>query len=188
MGDLPSFILGLSTKTDNKQQGTRKETNTMATFTENYNLIKPSEEDYYDVQDFNENMDAIDGQMMETAAEVDGIGDKIGTAADEGTETVFGKLNQISDSMTGTEVQLVKSIQHVTYSPSKEASSGSCSIRTVDPQRCIVLFERLYDSSGNGTNYVSYTLNANSISIQHSSYSLSSYNNLKLGFWVVEFY
>lgn len=158
----------------------------MATFTENYNLIKPSEEDYYDVQDFNENMDAIDGQMMETAAEVDGIGNKIGTAADEGTETVFGKLNQISSGMTG--VQLVKSIQHVTYSTSYDINSGSCSLRTVDPKRCLVIFERLYDSSDSGTDYVSYTLNANSISIRHFSYSASSYTSLMLGFWVVEFY
>lgn len=159
----------------------------MATFTEHYNLIKPSEEDYYDVQDFNENMDAIDGQMMETAAEVDGIGEKIGTAADEGTETVFGKLNQISGGMTG--VQLVKSIQHVTYSTSydSDSDSGSCSIRAVDPKRCFVIFERLYDSSNSGTAYISYSLNATSISVEHSSYS-STGPHITLGFWVVEFY
>lgn len=155
----------------------------MATFTENYNLIKPSEEDYYDVQDFNENMDAIDGQMMETAAEVDGIGNKIGTAADKGTETVFGKLNQISSGMTG--VQLVKSIQYVTYSPSNGASSGTCSIRTVNPSRCFVIFERLNDNSDNGTDYVTYDLYADHINVSHLSHSFSS---LKLGFWVVEFY
>lgn len=155
----------------------------MATFTEHYNLIKPSEEDYYDVQDFNENMDAIDGQMMETAAEVDGIGNKIGTAADEGTETVFGKLNQISSGMTG--VQLVKSIQYVTYSPSSGTSSGTCSIRTVNPSRCFVIFERLNDNSDNGTDYVTYYLYADHINVSHLSHSSAS---LKLGFWVVEFY
>lgn len=32
----------------------------MATFTEHYDLIKPGTDDYYDVADFNENMDAID--------------------------------------------------------------------------------------------------------------------------------
>lgn len=32
----------------------------MSTFTENYDFIKPDNEDYYDIQDFNENMDAID--------------------------------------------------------------------------------------------------------------------------------
>ena len=35
----------------------------MSTFTENYDFIKPDNEDYYDIQDFNENMDAIDAQQ-----------------------------------------------------------------------------------------------------------------------------
>lgn len=87
----------------------------MATFTEHYNLIKPSEEDYYDVQDFNENMDAIDTQMMETAqetaqtaAEVAGIGEKIGTYGDTQPETIFGQLHGISGR--GNTVSAVKSI------------------------------------------------------------------------------
>ncbi|MBR4016139.1 MAG: hypothetical protein IKI88_08100 [Anaerotignum sp.] len=64
----------------------------MATFTEHYNLMKPGEEDYYDVLDFNENMDTIDGMMaqMETAAE--GISEKIGTPV--GSETVFSLLHE----------------------------------------------------------------------------------------------
>ena len=36
----------------------RKEVTQMSTFTENYDFIKPDNEDYYDIQDFNENMDA----------------------------------------------------------------------------------------------------------------------------------
>ena len=34
-------------------------------FTENYDFIKPDNEDYYDIQDFNENMDAIDAQLAQ---------------------------------------------------------------------------------------------------------------------------
>lgn len=157
----------------------------MATFTENYNLIKPSEEDYYDVQDFNENMDTIDGQLAETAEEVDGIGDKIGTAADEGTETVFGKLNQISSGMTG--IQLVKSIQHVVYYTDSSDSPGICKISTVDPSRCFVIMERLQDSSNSGADYIGYTLNATSISVRHATYTPNG-PRITLGFWVVEFY
>lgn len=37
----------------------------MSTFTENYDFIKPDNEDYYDIQDFNENMDAIDAQLAQ---------------------------------------------------------------------------------------------------------------------------
>ena len=40
----------------------------MATFTENYSLIKPDQADYYDVADWNENMDTIDAQLAEAAA------------------------------------------------------------------------------------------------------------------------
>jgi len=36
----------------------------MSTFTENYNLIKPDESDYYDVQDFNKNFDTIDTSLF----------------------------------------------------------------------------------------------------------------------------
>ena len=35
----------------------------MSTFTENYNLIKPDEADYYDITDFNENMDTLDAAL-----------------------------------------------------------------------------------------------------------------------------
>lgn len=35
----------------------------MATYTENFSLIKPDDEDYYDVADFNANMDIIDGEL-----------------------------------------------------------------------------------------------------------------------------
>lgn len=156
----------------------------MATFTENYNLIKPSEEDYYDVQDFNENMDAIDGQLAETAEEVDGIGNKIGTAADEGGETVFGKLNQICEGMAG--LRLVKSIQRVTYAAPKGSQEGVCNISPVNPERCFVLLERLLDSAGSGVNSISYTLEETEIALSYSSYA--STNGLKLGFWIIEFY
>ena len=37
----------------------------MATYTDNFNLIKPSEDDFYDIQDMNENMDTLDGVLAE---------------------------------------------------------------------------------------------------------------------------
>lgn len=157
----------------------------MATFTENYNLIKPSEEDYYDVQDFNENMDAIDGQMMETAAEVDGIGNKIGTAADEGTETVFGKLNQISGKMTG--VQLVKSIQHIKYANAASGNNASriVAIEPVNPERSLVFCHDAASSNALNMQY-SFTLNTDSISVSHPSFSDA--NVVVLYFQIIEFY
>lgn len=87
----------------------------MSTFTETYGLLKPDDEDYYDVSDFNENMDAIDGQMATMDGEITllddaigGIGEKIdhidektdevkaliGTADNAGDGTVFGQLKK----------------------------------------------------------------------------------------------
>lgn len=71
----------------------------MSTFTETYNLIKPGKEDYYDVQDFNENFDTIDAQMMQTEREISGLGvkldsldGKIGT--DTENQTIFELLRR----------------------------------------------------------------------------------------------
>lgn len=71
----------------------------MSTFTEHYSLIMPSSEDYYDVQDFNENTEALDGLLYEqeraiadVGEKVDGVAEKIGGPGDEGEDTLFGCL------------------------------------------------------------------------------------------------
>lgn len=150
----------------------------MSTFTENYNLIKPGEQDFYDIQDFNENMDTIDAQMMQAETELNGIGEKIGTPENEG-DTVFSLLNQ-----KNTIPQVVKSIQHVTFTPSLTTNTNaSVSIDTVDPARCVVLFERLYNADGEIYS-VKYTLAENAINIKYDSVK----GGFTAGFWVVEFY
>lgn len=65
----------------------------MATFTEHYDLIKPGSDDYYDVADFNENMDAIDTQLYQAEQDMAGVSEKIGNPGDEGTDTIFGLLH-----------------------------------------------------------------------------------------------
>lgn len=65
----------------------------MATFTEHYDLIKPGTDDYYDVADFNENMDAIDTQLYQAEQDMAGISEKIGNPGDEGEDTLFGLLH-----------------------------------------------------------------------------------------------
>ncbi len=37
----------------------------MATYTKNFNLKKPSEEDFYNIKDFNDNADIIDNKLKE---------------------------------------------------------------------------------------------------------------------------
>lgn len=150
----------------------------MSTFTENYNLIKPGEQDFYDIQDFNENMDTIDAQMMQAETELNGIGEKIGTPENEG-DTVFSLLNQ-----KNIIPKVVKSIQHVTFTPTgNTTTTASLNINTVDPARCVVLFERLYNDDGEIYS-VKYTLEENAISIKHDSVK----SGFTVGFWVVEFY
>lgn len=173
----------------------------MSTFTENYDLIKPGNEDFYDIQDFNENMDAIDAQLAEAEekaaaiqqkmAAVDAqiaqaeealraISGKIGSPEDDGKETLFGCVKDRPASF-------VKSIQYVRYTIPKLTTSGSLAINEVDPEKCIVLFERLQDNS-NFMVRMDYTLTATALNVEHYSYtSVDNLNNL-FGFWIVELY
>lgn len=77
----------------------------MAEFTENYNLEKPAQTDFYNVEVQNSNMEKIDAaiaaaganpEMEQQVAEIDG---KLGTAQDTGgtvtSGSVFAKLNTI---------------------------------------------------------------------------------------------
>lgn len=65
----------------------------MATFTEHYDLIKPGTDDYFDIADFSENMDAIDTQLYQAEVDMAGVSEKIGNPGDEGEDTLFGLLN-----------------------------------------------------------------------------------------------
>lgn len=151
----------------------------MSTFTENYSLIKPDEADYYDVADFNENMDAIDTLMAETEQEMTAISEKIGTPTEEG-QTIFSLL--ANNSSEG--VSVVKSLQHFIYSVPEDTTSGSISISSVDPAKCLVLFERLYNATSSNIG-VKYTLSETKLSLTHSS---TANSNSYFGFWIVEFY
>ncbi len=158
----------------------------MAAFTEHYDLLKPSTEDYYDIQDFNENMDTLDTALHEQALETAGIGEKLGAAADEGDSTVFGKLNGLA-SLLGTGIQLVKSIQRVTYNIPSNQSNGTRKLsKTVNPERCIVLMERLGDDTADGCTWVDYHLSASELTLSHGKYSSSP--GVSMGYWIVEFY
>ena len=116
----------------------------MAKYTENFNLIKPEDDEYYDVTDFNENMDIID----EALAESTGGADKIGEPEDSVLSTVFGKLNGFI-SEDGQGVRIIKSIQRKIGS----SATKSIEINPVNPSRCIVLSERLYDTGSSHAHY-----------------------------------
>ena len=169
--------MGYDTGTSWKKIG--KEEYKLATFTENYNLIKPDEADYYDVADFNENMDTLDAAMATVETEIDGISEKIGTPASEG-DTLFSLLQ--NNQTAGLSV--IKSLQHHLYEVPTGTKGGTISITEVDTTKCIVLFERLSNNTSSDIG-VEYTLNATSIDLVHESTSTSG---SLFGFWIIEFY
>ncbi len=155
----------------------------MANYTEHYNLAMPTAEDFYDVALLNENFDTIDGLLAETAAETQSVSEKIGSAADDAqTDTVFGRLNQIAQGSTAAAFTGIKSFQTAILSFSTSKGSASATINEVDPAKCIVLMDRIYDSSSMEAN-ISYTLEATEVSASSSS---SVNGSIKLQFQIIE--
>ena len=139
----------------------------MAKYTENFNLIKPEDDEYYDVADFNENMDIIDEALSENSG---------------ASEQLQGII-----SPDGKGVRIIKSIQWKDANHTgSEISYKTCSLSpSVDSSRSIVLMHRLRDSS-TATTYVTYTLSNDSLFV--SFYPSGNGAAVSLGFWIVEFY
>ena len=90
-------------------------------------------------------------------------------------------LNELRESTP------IRSIQYVRYTIPKQTTSGSITINKVEPEKCIVLFERLQDNS-NFMVRIEYALTATALKLEHYSYtSVDNLNNL-FGFWIIEFY
>ena len=145
----------------------------MATYTENYDLTLPETEDYFDIADYNSNLETIDTLMAENESVVKEVNEKLGTPNEN--ETVFSLLR------TGSSI--IKSIQHVTYTKGSSVGSGTVEIDAVDTTKCIVILERLHDTDT--MSKVIYTLNESSIDITHKDSTVP--DNLTLGFWIIEF-
>lgn len=151
----------------------------MATYTENYNLTMPEESDYYNVESFNENFEAIDTLMAENEAVSNEINEKIGTPAKTG-QTLFSLLENNSNS----GLTSIKSIQRVTYcNETQSADNVNVSINAVNPANCIVLMELLCYPQDRDTQ-LDYVLSESSIAVTHD---MASVQTVKLGFWVIEF-
>lgn len=173
----------------------------MANYTENYNLIMPAQEDYYNVQEFNDNMEAIDTGMAELEAEVNGLSakldemntklallttmntkltsldEKIGTLEDAaGTNTLYGMLKK--------NPQVFKSWKRYTYSNTDPTTTVEIPIQEVDASRSFVLVERTCNSYNQLAEY-SYILEDTKIRLFHRT---ASTGYLKLAFTVIELY
>ena len=160
----------------------------MSTFTENYDFIKPDNEDYYDIQDFNENMDAIDAQLAQAEQKVAAIQASIATA-EETLAAINKKLGTPPDGQSISSLlqnggSVIRSIQYVVYTAPKIPSyGGSVTIQTVNLEKTFVITERLNNNFDSLINF-SYTLSSNAITVKHTGCDVDT---VKIGFWVVEF-
>lgn len=68
----------------------------MADYTENYNLIKPSDEDFYNVSDFNQNAEIVDQSLKILSDALKS------TASEETLSLVLEKANSLITSVGGT--------------------------------------------------------------------------------------
>lgn len=142
----------------------------MAGFTENYHLKKPEDAEYYDVADFNGNMDIIDEALSENAG---------------ASEQLHGII-----STDGNGVRVVKSIQRVVFSildvaqAENRVVTSSIPIREVDPSRCIVLTHRIQQE---GASLPHLTAVVTETALQVSCYKQSSLA-IKAEFQIIEFY
>ena len=147
----------------------------MATYTENYTLTMPEESDYYTIEDFNGNFETIDTLMAENERAAAEINEKIGTP--ENDETIFSLLQHSGGS-------LIKSIQTITVKHSTATASESVwDIAEVDPAKCIILLNRLGDSTS-GKVFISYALAGNTLTVNTSA---SSSGAVELQFQIIEF-
>ena len=160
----------------------------MSTFTENYDFIKPDNEDYYDIQDFNENMDAIDAQLAQAEQKVAAIQASIATA-EESLAAINKKLGTPPDGQSISSLlqnggSVIRSIQYVVYTAPKSPSyGGTVTIQTVNLEKTFVITERLNNNFDSLINF-SYTLSSNAITVKHTGCDVDT---VKIGFWVVEF-
>ena len=144
----------------------------MSTFTENYDFIKPDNEDYYDIQDFNENMDAIDAQLAQAEQKAAAIQASIATA-EESLAAINKKLGTPPDGQSISSLlqnggSVIRSIQYVVYAAPKTPSyGGTLTIQEVAPEKTFVITERLNNISDSLINF-SYTLSSNAITIKHT--------------------
>lgn len=160
----------------------------MSTFTENYDFIKPDNEDYYDIQDFNENMDAIDAQLAQAEQKAAAIQASIATA-EESLAAINKKLGTPPDGQSISSLlqnggSVIRSIQYVVYAAPKTPSyGGTLTIQEVTPEKTFVITERLNNISDSLVSF-SYTLSSNAITVKHTGCDVDT---VKIGFWVVEF-
>ncbi len=116
----------------------------MAEYTENYNLKKPAQEDFYNVDDFNDNADIIDSQLK-------AISDKAAAALPATSytaEDLLNKLKTVDGANSGLDADLFKGESII---PIANGGTGATSVDTA--RENLNAFRRYaYYTSGGTTN------------------------------------
>ena len=156
----------------------------MTTFTEHYGLRQPEETDGYDIGEMNENMATIDAAIAAQEESMGEMNEKMGTAADTGTETIFGKLNQIAENTAGGGAGLtaIKSIQRIITPSMQNTDSKTMDIQRVDPSKCLCIAERVQDNS-TITQKLDYSLEAETVTFHTQGLNYPFVAAL----WIIEF-
>ena len=97
----------------------------MAEYTENYNLKKPAQEDFYNVEDFNNNADVIDKELK-------AVSDKANSAlpATSYTSTdILNKLKTVDGANSGLDADLFKGKSVI---PIENGGTGADTIQTAN--------------------------------------------------------
>lgn len=138
----------------------------MATFTENYGLRKPADTDYYNIAELNENMDTLDEALAEAAAEREALAGRLGALEAGGGS-------------------IIRSIQRRDFTLKATGDSKTAALNPIDPEKCIVLLERLSDPTGLETKVI-YTLGTESVQVV--SGNGSNVVNLSVRLQIIEFF
>lgn len=117
------------------------------------------------------------------------MAEKVYVAKESTSQEILSKSQEILNSVTASasSASIIKSVQRVTYKIPTKTTTDSISISEVNPEKCIVLFERLQDD-GSDTTYIDYSLTATTLKISHRLYSAGSVLYTSFGFQIIEFY
>lgn len=95
----------------------------MATFTQNYNLKKPEQQDFYNIEDFNNNADIIDEQLKEMADKADSAL----PASDYTAADILNKLKTVDGINSGLDADLFKGKSVI---PVENGGTGASTVKS----------------------------------------------------------
>ncbi len=162
----------------------------MAEFTSNFNLKKPDETDFFNIEDFNSNMDILDEKLKEASqneqlqgdvSDIKGtteeIKNAIGSSADiSSSPTIFGKIADIKETLTSKFSDVVSRITGI---DGKIGTSGDSGTNTIFGK--LTGFEKKQRSIAVHSDNIKYKIleNAN-IKVSHTKGN-NTYKNIILG-------